>query len=112
MHNKPTANRASLTGFHTLAEFMMALTNADNDGTVLDATRGADSPFKFIMLNASKHVAEVLNDASTVVLAGGTLQPVERFELFCSPTFLKAVSTSLGMDTLSDQRASSPWPYQ
>lgn len=45
--NKPSSgsSRASLTGFHTLAEFVLALTNADSDGRVQvmpGASRGAD----------------------------------------------------------------------
>ncbi|CAM6122599.1 unnamed protein product [Calypogeia fissa] len=81
-------NRASLTGFHTLAEFVLALTNADSDGRVLvmpSTTRGADSSLKFIMLNAAKHFAEVLNHARAVVLAGGTLQPVDELRVRLFP---------------------------
>ncbi|CAM6114659.1 unnamed protein product [Calypogeia fissa] len=91
----------------------MALTNADSDGRVLvmpATTRGADSALKFIMLNAAKHVAEVLNHASAVVLAGGTLQHVEEVRVRQFPTSLKTVCTSLVVDTLSHQRASFPWP--
>ncbi|CAM6100367.1 unnamed protein product [Calypogeia fissa] len=53
-------------------------------------TRGAVSALKFIMLNAAKHVAEVRNQARAVVLAGGTLQPVEE------PRSSKAIMEELG----------------
>ncbi|KAL3698819.1 hypothetical protein R1sor_012895 [Riccia sorocarpa] len=84
-----TSNRSSMAGFHVLAEFVMALTNADADGRVLLTPKTLksqvpDSPedgaLKFIMLNAAKHFAEVLDQARAVVLAGGTLQPIQELK--------------------------------
>lgn len=54
----------SLTGFHALAEFVLALTNADKDGRILVVPSSAnpepvDGQLKFVMLNAAKHFTEV-----------------------------------------------------
>lgn len=77
----PQSNNA-LTGFHALADFVLALTNADKDGRVLvvpSVGKGLelwDGHLKFIMLNATKHFTEIVEEARTVILAGGTLQPI------------------------------------
>ncbi|KAL2645440.1 hypothetical protein R1flu_013027 [Riccia fluitans] len=89
-----TSNRSSMTGFHMLAEFIMALTNADTDGRVIVMPKGLksqaldsteDGSLKFVMLNAAKHFSEVLDQARAVVLAGGTLQPIEELKLRLFP---------------------------
>lgn len=55
----------ALTGFHALADLILALTNADKDGRILvvpGVGKGLDlwdGHLKFIMLNATKHFTEV-----------------------------------------------------
>ncbi|KAG0566399.1 hypothetical protein M758_7G058100 [Ceratodon purpureus] len=72
----------ALTGFHALADLVLALTNADKDGRVLvvpSVGKGLDiwdGHLKFVMLNATKHFTEIVEEAKTVILAGGTLQPI------------------------------------
>lgn len=66
-HTKGTIPQSSsaLTGFHALADLVLALTNADKDGRVLvvpSVGKGLDlwdGHLKFIMLNATKHFTEV-----------------------------------------------------
>ncbi|CAM6114691.1 unnamed protein product [Calypogeia fissa] len=89
---KEHRNQIILTMFQMQArEYQKAANphqNACSDGRVLvmpATTRGAVSALKFIMLNAAKHVAEVLNHARAVVLAGGTLQPVEEVRVRLLP---------------------------
>ncbi|KAG6545059.1 hypothetical protein Mapa_013754 [Marchantia paleacea] len=88
------SGRTSVTGFHMLAEFILALTNADTDGRVIlmpkparvHSPDSADSgSLKFVMLNAAKYFAEVLEQARAVILAGGTLQPVEELRVRLFP---------------------------
>jgi len=58
-------NSNALTGFHALADLVLALTNADKDGRVLvvpSVGKGLDlwdGHLKFIMLNATTHFTEV-----------------------------------------------------
>ncbi|XP_075066685.1 ATP-dependent DNA helicase DDX11 isoform X2 [Mixophyes fleayi] len=62
--------------------FLSALTNANQDGRVLVQLQGtvAQSSLKFLMLNPAVHFAEVLKDCRSVVIAGGTMQPVSDFK--------------------------------
>ena len=55
---------SALTGFHALADFVLALTNADEDGRILvvpdsGALESMEGHLKFVMLNANKHFVEV-----------------------------------------------------
>ncbi|KAI5073385.1 hypothetical protein GOP47_0011398 [Adiantum capillus-veneris] len=83
----------TITSFHALAELILALMNADSDGRVLivpsSCSFGNDGEqrvghIKFVMLNAARAFMEVIDQAHAVILAGGTLQPVEelRYRLF------------------------------
>ncbi|KAH9575812.1 hypothetical protein CY35_01G130700 [Sphagnum magellanicum] len=75
---------SSMTGFHALADVILALTNADADGRILVVPNSGknceptDGYIKFVMLNAAKHFMEVVKEARAVVLAGGTLQPISQ----------------------------------
>ncbi|KAH8975181.1 hypothetical protein BDL97_01G142600 [Sphagnum fallax] len=75
---------SSMTGFHALADVILALTNADADGRILVVPNSGknceptDGYIKFVMLNAAKHFVEVVKEARAVVLAGGTLQPISQ----------------------------------
>jgi chromosome transmission fidelity protein 1 len=56
---------SSMTGFHALADVILALTNADADGRILVVPNSGknceptDGYIKFVMLNAAKHFVEV-----------------------------------------------------
>ncbi|XP_024543669.1 ATP-dependent DNA helicase DDX11 [Selaginella moellendorffii] len=68
---------SSTAGFHPLAAFLVSLTTAQSDGRVLIVeSSDGECMFKFLMLDAAKHFSEVVQQARTVILAGGTLQPV------------------------------------
>ncbi|XP_012940455.1 ATP-dependent DNA helicase DDX11, partial [Aplysia californica] len=65
-----------------IESFLEALTNADQDGRVVVnklAKLGASS-LKFLMLNPAVHFVSVLREARSVVVAGGTMQPVSEFK--------------------------------
>eukprot|EP00026_Physarum_polycephalum_P002335 Phypoly_transcript_02341.p1 GENE.Phypoly_transcript_02341~~Phypoly_transcript_02341.p1 ORF type:complete len:947 (+),score=142.85 Phypoly_transcript_02341:183-2843(+) len=59
--------------------FLLALTNADKDGRVLITHHANEkkSTYKYLQLNAEVHFNDVVKDARSVILAGGTLQPVD-----------------------------------
>lgn len=60
---------------HALVSFLQALTNNDADGRVVsDPSSGT---VKFVLLNAATHFASVVSTARAVVLASGTLSPLE-----------------------------------
>ncbi|KAM4678236.1 LOW QUALITY PROTEIN: ATP-dependent DNA helicase DDX11 [Discoglossus pictus] len=62
--------------------FLSALTNANKDGRVILQLQGtvAQSSLKFLMLNPAVHFAEVLKECRSVIIAGGTMQPVSDFK--------------------------------
>ncbi|XP_063785267.1 ATP-dependent DNA helicase DDX11 isoform X2 [Pseudophryne corroboree] len=62
--------------------FLTALTNANQDGRVIVQLQGsvAQSSLKFLMLNPAVHFAEVLKECRSVIIAGGTMQPVSDFK--------------------------------
>eukprot|EP01018_Ginkgo_biloba_P001594 Gb_07340 [translate_table: standard] len=81
------ARSSALSGFHVLADLLLALTNADRDGRIIVARRTTanldeyeEGYLKFVMLDAETLFSEIVDQAHTVVLAGGTLQPVDEMK--------------------------------
>eukprot|EP00798_Chlamydomonas_sp_ICE-L_P011787 gene11787-14908_t len=80
-----------LSALHAVTAFMGALTNADSDGRVIVSVPPRSSvrsqkgalpneevpSLKYILLDAAVHFAKVLSGARSVVLASGTLSPVQ-----------------------------------
>ncbi|KAM9815512.1 ATP-dependent DNA helicase DDX11 isoform 1-T1 [Syngnathus typhle] len=62
--------------------FFMALTNSNADGRVVVHKQGylSESSVKFLLLNPAVHFAQVLKDCRSVIIAGGTMQPVSDFK--------------------------------
>ncbi|XP_043943552.1 ATP-dependent DNA helicase DDX11 [Protopterus annectens] len=62
--------------------FLFALTSSNKDGRVVINRQGAvgQSSLKFLLLNPAVHFAEVLKECRSVVIAGGTMQPVADFK--------------------------------
>ncbi|XP_059508252.1 ATP-dependent DNA helicase DDX11 isoform X2 [Stegostoma tigrinum] len=62
--------------------FLFALTSANKDGRVVIQKQGtvSQSSLKFLLLNPAIHFAEVVKECRAVVIAGGTMQPVEEFK--------------------------------
>uniref|UniRef100_A0A8C5M8L4 ATP-dependent DNA helicase DDX11 n=1 Tax=Leptobrachium leishanense TaxID=445787 RepID=A0A8C5M8L4_9ANUR len=62
--------------------FLSALTNTNQDGRVIIQQQGtvAQSSLKFLMLNPAVHFADVLKECRSVIIAGGTMQPVSDFK--------------------------------
>ncbi|KAJ0396188.1 hypothetical protein ATCC90586_004398 [Pythium insidiosum] len=57
-----------------------ALTNATRDGRILvrphNPAKGSEGAIKFVLMNPAIHFHEIVEQARTVVLAGGTMHPV------------------------------------
>ncbi|KAJ9588736.1 hypothetical protein L9F63_017971 [Diploptera punctata] len=72
----------------SVLSFMEALTNHCSDGRVVcsrQSTVGRGS-LKFLLLNPAAHFADIVKQARAVIVAGGTMQPLEEFrdQLFLS----------------------------
>ncbi|XP_076952036.1 uncharacterized protein LOC143625638 [Bidens hawaiensis] len=81
-----------LSAFRALAGILISLTNQHSDGRIIISRKkpiesGQQGGYlKYVMLTGEKIFHEIVNEAHAVVLAGGTLQPIEetRVRLFPS----------------------------
>lgn len=73
---------SSSSQFYSIEAFFESLTNADKDGRVLitKEEKISDSKIKFLLLNPSVHFEEILRECRSVIVAGGTMQPVAEFK--------------------------------
>ncbi|XP_060086136.1 ATP-dependent DNA helicase DDX11-like [Ylistrum balloti] len=62
--------------------FLQALTNADTDGRIVvtKQTMLSQSSMKYLLLNPAIHFSDVLREARSVIVAGGTMQPISEFK--------------------------------
>ncbi|XP_076445975.1 ATP-dependent DNA helicase DDX11-like [Babylonia areolata] len=65
-----------------IESFLLALTTANDDGRVVinKQTLLSRSSIKFLLLNPAVHFADVLQQARSVIVAGGTMQPISEFK--------------------------------
>ncbi|KAF3641252.1 putative Peroxidase 48-like [Capsicum annuum] len=76
-------DESALSGFQALVSILLSLTNKDGDGRIIiSRTKPKCSMeqggfLKYVMLTGEKIFSEILNQAHAVILAGGTLQPIE-----------------------------------
>ncbi|CAK7356690.1 unnamed protein product [Dovyalis caffra] len=83
-HNGECGEEGStLSSFRALVDMLISLTNNDGDGRmIISKTRSTCSGLhggflKYVMLTGEKIFSEIVNEAHAVILAGGTLQPIE-----------------------------------
>ncbi|MBA0663788.1 hypothetical protein Goklo_003877, partial [Gossypium klotzschianum] len=75
-------NGSILSGFQALANMLLSLTNNDGDGRIIisrkrPSSSGQGAYLKYVMLTGEKIFSEIVHEAHAVILAGGTLQPIE-----------------------------------
>ncbi|ELU04301.1 hypothetical protein CAPTEDRAFT_175213 [Capitella teleta] len=65
-----------------IESFLEALTNSDRDGRIVITQQPllSNCSVRFILLNPSVHFSEIIREARAVILAGGTMQPVNDFK--------------------------------
>ncbi|KAI3995975.1 hypothetical protein MKX01_037472 [Papaver californicum] len=75
---------STLSGFQAFFSILQSLTNNDGDGRIiisrrrhLNSVQKEDGYLKYVMLAGEKIFSEIVEQAHAVVLAGGTLQPIE-----------------------------------
>lgn len=70
------AGDGSTTGaLHAMISFLQALTNEDADGRVI--IDPGSNTVKYVLLNAAAHFRHVVHAAHAVILASGTLSPIQ-----------------------------------
>ncbi|EEF46473.1 conserved hypothetical protein [Ricinus communis] len=74
---------STLFSFQALVDMLVSLTNNDGDGRIIISKSrltcsGRGGGFlKYVMLTGEKMFSEIVHEAHAIVLAGGTLQPME-----------------------------------
>ncbi|KAG6788944.1 hypothetical protein POTOM_005022 [Populus tomentosa] len=74
---------STLSSFRALVDMLTSLTNNDGDGRmIISKMRSTCSGLlggflKYVMLTGEKIFSEIVDEAHAVILAGGTLQPIE-----------------------------------
>ncbi|KZV26091.1 hypothetical protein F511_06017, partial [Dorcoceras hygrometricum] len=72
---------SAVSGFRALADILLSLTNNDSDGKVIISrqrqTCNGGGYIKYVMLTGEGIFSQVVDQAHAVILAGGTLQPIE-----------------------------------
>ncbi|RZF35683.1 hypothetical protein LSTR_LSTR010004 [Laodelphax striatellus] len=77
---KPSDGLAS-NAMPAVVSFLECLTNPSEDGRLI-VTRGTSSQpgcIKFLLLNPASHFVDVVREARSVVVAGGTMKPIAEF---------------------------------
>ncbi|KAG0148021.1 hypothetical protein CROQUDRAFT_61025 [Cronartium quercuum f. sp. fusiforme G11] len=76
---------AFVTGFYKIQDFILALSNANQDGRVLLSGERASKDEKMVvtlkyqLLNPSECFRDVVSETRAVILAGGTMAPISDF---------------------------------
>ncbi|KAG1703083.1 hypothetical protein DVH05_007994 [Phytophthora capsici] len=79
-----------ISPLRTVEALLKALTSAGEDGRILaqprNATKNVEGLIRFILLNPVIHFQEIVKSSRSVILAGGTMQPVSQVinQLFAS----------------------------
>ena len=85
--------------FPAVTDFILALTNDNEDARVVVSYSNESGPFlRFLLLNPSVYFKEIVDECRSVIITGGTLQPVRSFSLFLFLVFrvlLSAIPSSL-----------------
>ncbi|CAI9753805.1 unnamed protein product [Fraxinus pennsylvanica] len=84
---------SAVSCFRALADILFSLTNNDGDGRILISRprltcHGQEGHIKYVMLTGEKMFSEIADQAHAVVLAGGTLQPIEETKERLFPSLL------------------------
>ncbi|KAG1219040.1 hypothetical protein G6F35_007820 [Rhizopus arrhizus] len=75
----PPALSSSIPTLTQVEAFLLALTNPDKDGRIVISFGNADSPgvsIKYMLLNPANAFKPIVDEAKSIILAGGTMEPV------------------------------------
>ncbi|KAI9209497.1 Asp-Glu-Ala-Asp/His box polypeptide 11 [Polychytrium aggregatum] len=61
-----------------IESFIFSLKNATADGRIV-MTRDSFPSYRYMLLNPANHFRDIVSDARSVILAGGTMEPVSEF---------------------------------
>lgn len=80
--------RSSSSSMPTLTQieaFLLALTNPNRDGRIVVTYSNGSAEMKYMLLNPAEVFRPVVEEARSIILAGGTMEPVSDFINFLFP---------------------------
>ncbi|CAG5041487.1 unnamed protein product [Parnassius apollo] len=79
------------SGLYALLDFLDMLCDRSENGRVL-VQRGNDSTaqLKYLLLNTAEHFADVVSQCRSVIVAGGTMEPISEFQALLTNNALEA----------------------
>lgn len=72
--NEPPTS--SIPILNQIEALLMALTNADQDGRIIVSSENGDEYIQYMLLNPANEFKAIVEESRSVVLAGGTMEPV------------------------------------
>ncbi|KAG0166449.1 ATP-dependent DNA helicase chl1 [Apophysomyces sp. BC1015] len=85
--NKAQKNISSIPTLTQIEAFLTALTNPDKDGRIVVNFSGeADAAIKYMLLNPADAFQPIVEESKSVILAGGTMEPISDFITHLFPT--------------------------
>ncbi|RYD71597.1 MAG: hypothetical protein EOP84_24630, partial [Verrucomicrobiaceae bacterium] len=74
------AKHASIASFHLVESFLLSLVDAKDDGRILISLEDNNTiTLRYMLLNPAERFKEVIDSARSVILAGGTMEPMSDF---------------------------------
>ncbi|WWC69182.1 uncharacterized protein I206_103118 [Kwoniella pini CBS 10737] len=74
---------ASIASFHIVEAFLLSLVDARDDGRVILSSEDKNGSrtviIKYVLLNPAERFKQIVEEARSVVLAGGTMEPISDF---------------------------------
>ena len=78
--SNPQENETSASYFQHILSFITLLTSKKEDSRIIvHIDTSSSSYLQFLFLNPATYFNDILNECRSVLIAGGTLQPVELF---------------------------------
>ena len=79
-HSEPTASAVDVPTLTQVSNFLMPLMNPSKEGKFFWSREGETITLKYMLLDPSEHFRDVVENARAVILAGGTMSPMEDYK--------------------------------
>ncbi|RMX98647.1 hypothetical protein D0868_09976 [Hortaea werneckii] len=89
---KAAASTPDVPTLTHVQNFLVTLMNPSNEGRFFWSKEGGTTYIRYMLLDPSEHFREIVEDARAVVLAGGTMSPMEDYRKHLFP-YLSSVNT-------------------
>ncbi|KAK9468201.1 helicase C-terminal domain-containing protein [Lipomyces arxii] len=106
---KPKRIVASVPVLSKITSFLMALTNPSNDGKVFFEQTPSDRLLKYLLLDPSFYFKSIVEEARCVILAGGTMEPVDDYLKYLVPYLPKERIQTLSCDHVIPKENLGAW---